>query len=970
MQKFVRYFDCYTEGGKTRIVVSSRPRYIFGRDGWIDFEEEYGAVLRGEVDDPQKRQEAQDLLRYFGTEERLIGEVIFEGEVDLDKIDVFGRCETIRQAEIEAGLNPDLLREIVWVEGAENTPGVIILPQDDYARVYVLKGSRDNPQVVWVPEKQEANGVRPYYEKRDGRTYIYVDGFSGGAGTQEDPYLIHDVYELQAIKNNLNAHYALAQDIDASETVNWNDGAGFEPIGKNTAKFAGSFDGRGHRIIGLYINRPDMDFVGLFGVAQDATVRNVGIVDGNITGRNYVGAVVGSAAYVTVSQCYNTGLVSGAHSVGGVVGYVNSCSVTQCYNTGSVFGVNDVGGVVGQAYSTTQTTTQTTTQISQCYNTGSISGRLNVGGVVGFGYDSGSTSSRVIVTKCYNAGPVTSVTNAGGVVGYPFYSTVTECYNTAPVRGETYVGGVAGYVNSGTITQCYNTGSVEGTGTHVGGVVGYSHISSQIRQCYNTGSVSGNDYVGGVVGYTYYTTVNQCYNAGSVSGADGVGGVIGYQTNTTITICYWDTQTSGRSNGISAGPETGMFGKTTAEMQSQATFLGWDFRNIWGIIEGVTYPFLRSIVGPIEHNAEGSGTQADPYVIRNVYQLQNMRNDPSAHYALGRDIDASETRTWNGGAGFVPIGSTSDPSYQPFSGSFDGRNFTITHLFINRGDLVGLFGEVDGSPGGVIVKNLKLKAIDITGNFCVGAIAGRAASSVVIENCHVEGRVQASRTVGGLVGELVSGSRVSKSSFRGEVVATDTSNADCGGLVGRNSESIVDSCFSGAIVSGVKSIGGFVALHQSGTISNCYCHGKVEAKATDFVGGFVGTNQAAIVNCYTVTKVSPSSGASVGGFAGSNSGSLQGCYWDTQMSGQLQGVGYGDPTGATGKTTAEMKQQATFAGWDFASVWDIVEGKTYPFLRELVEVVGTNPFPFPTNGNPKHSNPKYSKTRIAVLTGV
>src|SRR5690606_22748685 len=148
-------------------------------------------------------------------------------------------------------------------------------------RVYVLEGSRDNPTVRFVPEKNEAGGVRPYYEKPgDGKTYIYVDGFSGGSGTQEDPYLIHDVYELQAMKDNLNAHYALAKDIDASATVNWNDGAGFEPIGTSSSPFRGSFDGRGHKITGLYINRESTSNVGLFGYADSARIQNVGLVDG------------------------------------------------------------------------------------------------------------------------------------------------------------------------------------------------------------------------------------------------------------------------------------------------------------------------------------------------------------------------------------------------------------------------------------------------------------------------------------------------------------------------------------------------------------------------------------------------------------------------------------------------------------------------------------------------------------------
>src|SRR5690625_3977488 len=142
------------------------------------------------------------------------------------------------------------------------------------------------------------------------------------------------------MKNNLNAHYALAQDIDASETVNWNNGAGFEPIGTLIDMFGGSFDGRGYKITGLYINRGSTDYVGLFGMALLATIQNVDLVDGTIVGGNYTGGVVGYAwEDNSVTQCYNTGSVTGKGSTGGVVGSVwQDSSVTQCYNTGSVTG--------------------------------------------------------------------------------------------------------------------------------------------------------------------------------------------------------------------------------------------------------------------------------------------------------------------------------------------------------------------------------------------------------------------------------------------------------------------------------------------------------------------------------------------------------------------------------------------------------------------------------------------------------
>ena len=81
--------------------------------------------------------------------------------------------------------------------------------------------------------------------------------FGGGTGVSGDPDLIEDVIDLQEMNNNLDAHYAIINDIDANDTVNWNKGKGFEPIGKDfSTEVTGSLDGRGNTIIGLYINRP------------------------------------------------------------------------------------------------------------------------------------------------------------------------------------------------------------------------------------------------------------------------------------------------------------------------------------------------------------------------------------------------------------------------------------------------------------------------------------------------------------------------------------------------------------------------------------------------------------------------------------------------------------------------------------------------------------------------------------------
>ena len=90
--------------------------------------------------------------------------------------------------------------------------------------------------------------------------------FAGGTGTVGSPYQIATCVQLQEAGSFITSNFILNSDIDCSDTVNWNAGAGFMPIGSSTAaKFSGTFNGNGHRVTGLYINRPAATGVGLFG---------------------------------------------------------------------------------------------------------------------------------------------------------------------------------------------------------------------------------------------------------------------------------------------------------------------------------------------------------------------------------------------------------------------------------------------------------------------------------------------------------------------------------------------------------------------------------------------------------------------------------------------------------------------------------------------------------------------------------
>ncbi|MHC4497999.1 MAG: GLUG motif-containing protein [Planctomycetota bacterium] len=306
---------------------------------------------------------------------------------------------------------------------------------------------------------------------------------------------------------------------------------------------------------------------------------------------------------------------------------------------------------------------------------------------------------------------------------------------------------------------------------------------------------------------------------------------------------------------------------------------------------------------------EGSGTQEDPYVITNAEELQDMQNDLGACYVLGNDIDACDTQTWNGGAGFEPVGS--DPI--GFTGKFDGQGHTIAGLYINRPSdgRIGLFGYI---TAGAEIKNAGLIDVDITAYGGSGSLVGASNGSSILR-CWSTGTVR----------------------------GTSSIQAPLGGLIGGNiNGSLMSQCFSLVDVYAVSSgspanrTGGLVGLNNKGSIIiDCYARGDVSAK--NKVGGLVGDNTwvsygGYIKRCYSVGKVTGSGG----GLVGCNwmGGVTYDSYWDRETSGKSTSHG------GTRKTTVQMMQQATFVNWDFVGesddgtedIWTIVEGSDYPRL--------------------------------------
>jgi len=189
-------------------------------------------------------------------------------------------------------------------------------------------------------------------------------------------FAIFDWYDLYAVRDDLDNNYVLMNDLDENsagydDLVDTNDG--WEPIGNETGPFAGIFDGDGHMISDLYIDRPGTDSVGLFGhIDEEGVLSDLGVVDGHINGNEDVGVLVGTNDG-TVENSYADVDVNAFAQVGGLIGS-NQGTVSDSYATGDASGEDDhVGGLVGFNSDT----------IENSYSTGSVSGMSNVGGLLG-----------------------------------------------------------------------------------------------------------------------------------------------------------------------------------------------------------------------------------------------------------------------------------------------------------------------------------------------------------------------------------------------------------------------------------------------------------------------------------------------------------------------------------------------------------------------------------------------------------
>lgn len=186
-------------------------------------------------------------------------------------------------------------------------------------------------------------------------TYAIADGISinlTGSSSKyfengKDVILIRTLDDLKQLDDASNAGrtLALANDLDAADTVSWNGGLGYSPAVMNGA-FYGHLNGLGHAVNNLQINRPGQDNVGLIGKMADAKVYNIS-VNGSTIGRHNVGLLAGASSNSALRNIHTGGSVTGRSNVGGLAGYLRAGSAARIDSSASVSGSYAVGGILG-----------------------------------------------------------------------------------------------------------------------------------------------------------------------------------------------------------------------------------------------------------------------------------------------------------------------------------------------------------------------------------------------------------------------------------------------------------------------------------------------------------------------------------------------------------------------------------------------------------------------------------------------
>ncbi|WP_217433162.1 two-partner secretion domain-containing protein, partial [Rugamonas aquatica] len=517
-----------------------------------------------------------------------------------------------------------------------------------------------------------------------------------------------------------------------------------------------------------------------------------------------------------------------------------------------------------------------------------VNGSLTVGG--GSGGPGNGTSGLTVVgnldlTGGLNAGSLTLQTGGGDLT----INNGAAIANTGVISLQTPFSGDHHITNNGSVTSAANINLNGARMTLANGSLNGTAVSLYTTNAVNLGLADGPSS----------TLALSSADLASVNASDGALLV----TSTAGNIVVSQPMTSANKLTLTANGNIDLqaaltLGGLTLHAGSNVTATGGvtvngvfnldagNWSQIGSLPAFSAYDFRIGSGGNFVRAAAGDGSSGSPFQLVDVYGLQGMGSlsRSSQSYVLNNDIDASETAHWNqtGPSAFSGFKPIGDLDHS-YSGTFNGNHNTISGLNIYRptSNHVGLFSVL----GSGTIQDVKLTDATVEGNGYTGLLVGSINNGGSVSGVAIEANVIGNDAyVGGLAG--YSTGSISNSYVVGNVTGrTANSTGKTGGLLG--------------------------GLDTYGSLSTTYSSGTVKSNSDDIVNALVGD--------------------------GGNGGSLTNSFFLT--SGPTS-----DSAGAVGLTSTQMMQQASFAGFDFASapVWRIYEGHTTPLLKAFLTPLTVN----------------------------
>ncbi|WMJ77637.1 MULTISPECIES: S-layer homology domain-containing protein [unclassified Sedimentibacter] len=632
---------------------------------------------------------------------------------------------------------------------------------------------------------------------------VYITGLAG-FGSSSDPYLINSAADLKWLADAVNSgetfsgeFFRLENDIDISAYgESYEDGRGWTPIGKGGndfmgtfegSAFMGTFDGNGKTIVGLYINRDDTDYVGLFGMIYRGIVQNLFLQDVNIIGENHVGGITGNIMYEAVKNCTVSGSINGSNRTGGIAGSSYYNTVQNCAVTCSINGkFGSIGGITGNAFSST---------IQNCINTGRIGAFQYVGSIVGIARNS-------TIKHCAALNPSINSKDSlvGRVAGYAGSSTLLDNYAWSSMT-----------VNDGTVS-----GSASGTN-------GADANATAIQTLWISGGLNTWDSSVWTLAEGKMPVLTSL--PGQIDSLPAyITGLAGLGSNSSPYLIYSADDLKWLANMVNSGEKfSGKYFRLENDIDLSAYGKDYNGGKGWMPIGNDSY----------NDYVFGGHFDGNGHIINGLY-INNERNDASGLF--GNVVNGSIK-----GLEMINVNITGGDYVGGIAGYING---TLQNCR-TAGSISGVYcvGGIAGACEGLVQNCVSNSSI--TGSYSIGGIIGTGLSS--IQNCINTGNVKGDSDAGGIAGYVYTISDIESSKIENciNTGSVTCSGENVGGITGTINNFTIQNCMVTGSVIGYKYVGGIVGgTYTVGHIQNC----AALSTSISATGSYLGRISGSMVN--------------------------------------------------------------------------------------------------------------------------